>query len=108
LVRSQLAPSRGGVTACCLNKMATAVVDSARASEQTDIVEKLTLPVLAENQLGVVRSDQDLHQALRDRANQLNIARETIDEIAGLTPGHASKLLAPQQIKRFGPHPPEG
>ena len=61
------------------------------------------MPVIAENQLGVVRSDQDLHQALRDRANQLNIARETIDEIAGLTPGHASKLLAPQQIKRFGP-----
>jgi hypothetical protein len=66
-------------------------------------VEKLTLPVIVENQLGVVRSDQDLHQALRDRANQLNIARETIDDIAGLTRGHSSKLLAPQQIKRFGP-----
>lgn len=45
----------------------------------------------------------DLHAAARARAEQLNVSRETIDDVAGLTNGYASKLLALPPIKKFGP-----
>lgn len=44
----------------------------------------------------------EMHRAFRDRAQQLNITRDTIDQIAGLTSGHASKLLAPEPLKHYG------
>jgi hypothetical protein len=52
--------------------------------------------------LGVVKSYDDLHQLLRARAEELNVSRQTLDEAAGLTPGHASKLLSPTPIKKLG------
>jgi hypothetical protein len=45
----------------------------------------------------------DLHHACRQRADQLNVSRQTIDEVAGLTPGHASKLLASAPSRHLGP-----
>jgi|SRR5262245_66291941 len=50
-----------------------------------------------------IRSYEDLHAAFRARAEQLDVSRETVDRIGGLTAGHASKLLAPRPLKRLGP-----
>ena len=52
--------------------------------------------------LGVVRSYDDLHAILRARAEELEVSRTTIDEVAGLTPGYSSKLLAPRPMKIMG------
>jgi len=49
-----------------------------------------------------VRDYQQLLDALRFRQNQLNISRETIDEVAGLPQRYTSKLLAPFPIKGVG------
>jgi hypothetical protein len=49
-----------------------------------------------------IRCMDDLHRFLRARAEQLNISREEIDRIGGLTPGHSSKILAPSPIKGIG------
>jgi hypothetical protein len=54
-------------------------------------------------QLGVARSYDELHQILRARKDELNVSCITLDEAAGFTPGHASKLLAPRPLKRLGP-----
>ena len=43
-----------------------------------------------------------LHDAMRARAKELQIARLEIDEVGGLQSGYASKLLSPTQIKRCG------
>lgn len=40
--------------------------------------------------------------AMRLRADQLNVSRETIDEIAGLCDRYAAKLLSRQPVKRLG------
>jgi hypothetical protein len=52
--------------------------------------------------LAVVRNYSDLHRALRARVEQLNISRETIDEIAGFQPFYAAKLLAPKPHRKLG------
>lgn len=44
----------------------------------------------------------ELHRALRHRVNEIGISRSTLDEVAGLTSGYASKLLAPWPLKRLG------
>jgi hypothetical protein len=44
-----------------------------------------------------------LIDALRDRAVEMQISRFDIDDIAGLTGGHAGKLLSSQPSKTFGP-----
>lgn len=43
-----------------------------------------------------------LVSAIRARAEELNISRNTIDDVAGLTPGYASKLLAAVPLKKIG------
>lgn len=43
-----------------------------------------------------------LHQALRARADALGVPREQLDELAGLTRGHAGKLLAPYPGRAMG------
>lgn len=50
-----------------------------------------------------IRSMPELIQALRDRARELELTHETIDSVAGLQSGYASKLLAPKPIKNLGP-----
>jgi hypothetical protein len=54
-------------------------------------------------QLAVVRSYDDLHRALRLRKEALEITMNCLDEAAGFTAGHASKLLAPKPLKNMGP-----
>jgi hypothetical protein len=53
-------------------------------------------------QLGVCHDYDGLHRILRDRADELNVSRTTLDEAAGFTSGHASKLLAPRPLKKLG------
>jgi hypothetical protein len=43
-----------------------------------------------------IRSMAELTEALRQRRDTLDISHETIDEISGLQPGYAGKLLAPR------------
>jgi hypothetical protein len=52
--------------------------------------------------LAIVSDYESLHGALRARAEQLQISRETLDEISGLANGYASKILAPDPIKILG------
>src|SRR5262249_4996114 len=59
---------------------------------------------MAEDQprrLAELRSYEDLLATLRARRDELDIANEIIDEIAGLTRGHASKLLGHRPSKFF-------
>ena len=49
-----------------------------------------------------ITSYEDLHRAMRQRANELGLSRESIDAIAGLQPGYASKLLSPRPIRKLG------
>lgn len=53
--------------------------------------------------LAICRTYNELHQALRARVDELNIAAETLDDIAGLAERHSSKILAPAKPKRLGP-----
>jgi hypothetical protein len=52
--------------------------------------------------LGTVRDYQDLHAVLRQRAADLCVTREGIDEIVGLQSGYAAKLLSPDPIRYLG------
>jgi hypothetical protein len=52
--------------------------------------------------LAVVDGYGSLHAALRSRREELNISCETVDRAARLTRAHASKLLAPQPLKKAG------
>ena len=54
-------------------------------------------------QLGVVRSYADLHAVLRERAEALDVSRESIDYASGLQNGYSSKILSPRPPKRLGP-----
>jgi hypothetical protein len=45
----------------------------------------------------------ELVDALRDRANEMQISRCDIDEISGLASGYAGKLLSASPAKIFGP-----
>lgn len=53
--------------------------------------------------LAIIRNVDDLHAALRARAETLGVTRETIDSISGMQQGYASKLLAPRPLKKIGP-----
>lgn len=50
--------------------------------------------------LAIIDSYDDLHQALRQRREILNVSFETLDRAGALTSGHSSKLLSPSKIKR--------
>jgi hypothetical protein len=67
---------------------------SGRGAALSDVTASTGAP------LAVIRGYEDLHRALRVQADRLNLSRLVIDEAAGLTRGHASKLLAPVPIKR--------
>ena len=51
----------------------------------------------------MVADEVALIHALRARADELNVSRQEIDRVAGLTPGLASKLLSIPPIRYFGP-----
>jgi hypothetical protein len=50
----------------------------------------------------VIRDHQSLADGLRRVQNFLNISNECLEEIAGLTRGHADKLLGPSRSKAIG------
>jgi hypothetical protein len=52
--------------------------------------------------IAVVSDLAGLHRAIREWVAEMNVSRETIDHVGGLTSGHSSKLLAPTPLKRFG------
>jgi hypothetical protein len=52
--------------------------------------------------LGTVRTYEDFHRIIRARVESLDISRETVGEIGGLTPRYANKLLSPQPTKGIG------
>jgi hypothetical protein len=49
----------------------------------------------------MIRTEDDLLDALRARCSQLRISYESIDRIAGLPDGNAAKCLARPPFKRF-------
>jgi hypothetical protein len=49
-----------------------------------------------------IRSYADLHHFLRARAEQLNVSRQEIARVGGLTEGYAAKLLSPRPMKKLG------
>ena len=53
-------------------------------------------------QMAVIHDYDSLHKALRERKAELEITFNTLDEVAGFTSGHASKLLAPRPLKNIG------
>jgi hypothetical protein len=55
-----------------------------------------------ERHLGVVRTYDDLHRLLRERAEALNVSRNVLDDAAGLQNGYTSKILSPRPTKRLG------
>lgn len=57
---------------------------------------------MTERRLAEVRDYDGLHRALRQRADELRVSRQDLDEVAGLQSGYAGKLLAPVPIKAIG------
>ena len=49
-----------------------------------------------------IETYDQLIQALRNRICELGIILDTIDQIAGLAPRYASKLLSNEPVKHFG------
>lgn len=54
-------------------------------------------------QLATVNEYTELMAALRARATELNVSRETLDAVSGLQAGYCAKLLAPVPIRAIGP-----
>jgi hypothetical protein len=52
--------------------------------------------------LGEFQTFEQLQPLLRARAEELQLSREQIDEIAGFCQGFANKLLAPRPTKKLG------
>lgn len=50
-------------------------------------------------QLAVVTDYDTLQDALRDRADELQASRATIDDLAGLPSGYSGKLLGKAQVR---------
>jgi hypothetical protein len=53
-------------------------------------------------ELGTIRSYEDLVGVLRARCDELDISFRTLDEVAGLADGYAAKLLAPGSMLTMG------
>jgi hypothetical protein len=52
--------------------------------------------------IGTVTRYSDLHRIMRERAVEIGISREVLDDISGLPDGWSSKVLAPKPIKNMG------
>src|SRR5437899_2919751 len=69
----------------------------------TDLYQHLGPPMPdAPKTIATACSYPELLDGLRARAASLKISREMVDQIAGLTAEHASKLLAPVPLRRLG------
>ena len=70
------------------------------ASRSISAERKSITPALPDAPL--IRSMEELLEALRARRDQLQLTYETIDHIAGWPSFYAAKLLAPEPIKNLG------
>lgn len=52
----------------------------------------------------VIRNYAQLIAVVRARIDELNVAAETIDDVAGLPTRYTAKLLCPMQMKALGRH----
>jgi hypothetical protein len=52
--------------------------------------------------LATVRDYAGLIEALRSRADQLDVSGETLDHVTGLADGYCRKLLAPSLVRMLG------
>jgi hypothetical protein len=50
-----------------------------------------------------IRDHSDLADALRAVQNHLGLSNESLEALAGLTAGHADKMLGPSRTKGIGP-----
>lgn len=53
--------------------------------------------------LAVVTDEVALVEALRKRADQLNVSRTELDRVSGMAPGYCAKLLCLPPMRYFGP-----
>jgi hypothetical protein len=51
--------------------------------------------------LAEIKSQRDLLQAFRARAQELRVSRLTLDDLANLPDGFAGKVLGPGQVRRI-------
>lgn len=56
-----------------------------------------------ERRIAICTSYVELMDAIRARADELGVTRETLDAVSGLQAGYSSKLLAPVPIRSLGP-----
>lgn len=54
--------------------------------------------------LAHIRSYDQLHAALRKRADDLRVTRLSMDDVGGMPPGYFGKVLGPEQVKLAGKH----
>jgi hypothetical protein len=54
-------------------------------------------------QPATVRNYSDLIRLLCARRDELNLCHETLDALAGLQNGYASKILTPHHLRKLGP-----
>jgi hypothetical protein len=52
--------------------------------------------------IATVRDYNELHAALRARADALSVSRGATDDVSGLPSGYSGKLLGPKPLKLFG------
>ena len=48
-----------------------------------------------------IRTYTELHSTLRERADHLDMSRETIDHLAGFPAGYSGKILGRRQVRRL-------
>lgn len=53
--------------------------------------------------IATVRRHQDILEVFRTMKDRLGLTNEFIDEVGGLTKGHADKILGPTAAKNWGP-----
>jgi hypothetical protein len=53
--------------------------------------------------IATVRSYDELRRAVADYCDRIGMTRMELDRRAGITEGHAGKLLARKAVKKFGP-----
>src|SRR6185312_10914796 len=70
----------------------------------------MTVPIRSMPELGtpaeviaVVRRHQDIVEVFRLMKDRLGLTNGFIDDVGGLTPGHADKILGPSEQKSWGP-----
>jgi hypothetical protein len=58
---------------------------------------------MTESAILIVRRHQDIADVFRLMKERLELTNEFIDDVGGLTKGHADKLLGPSEAKNWGP-----